>query len=174
MNLFERESQLDSLDRLLEAAVGGAGSVVLVGGEAGIGKTSLLTAFRQRHDTINLWWGSCDALQTPHPLAPLHDIIRSNPVGFGRQLDSLGRMQLFEAVLAELQLAPTLFVVEDAHWADEATLDLLRFLGRRLQQTPCLLVVTYRDDEVSAQHPLRRMIGELPRACVTRMQLPRL
>ncbi|HVK52243.1 MAG TPA: AAA family ATPase, partial [Pseudoxanthomonas sp.] len=174
MNLFERESQLESLDRLLEAAVGGAGSVVLVGGEAGIGKTSLLTAFRQRHDTINLWWGSCDALQTPHPLAPLHDIIRNNPVGFGRQLDSLGRMQLFEAVLAELQLAPTLFVVEDAHWADEATLDLLRFLGRRLQQTPCLLVVTYRDDEVSAQHPLRRMIGELPRACVTRMQLPRL
>lgn len=174
MNLFERESQLESLDHLLEAASGGAGSVVLIGGEAGIGKTSLLTALRQRHGSIKLWWGSCDALQTPHPLAPLHDIVRSNQVGFGRHIDTLGRVPLFEAVLAELQLAPTLFVVEDAHWADEATLDLLRFLGRRLQQTPCLLAVTYRDDELSAQHPLRRMIGELPRACVTRMQLPRL
>lgn len=174
MNLFERESQLDTLADLLRKAQGGAGSVVLIGGEAGIGKTSLVTALRQRRDTMNLWWGACDALQTPHPLAPLHDIIRNNPVSFGTRVDQLERMQLFSVVLSELQAAPTLFVVEDAHWADEATLDLLRFLGRRLEQVPCLLVVTYRDDEVSAQHSLRRLMGDLPRVSVTRMQVPRL
>lgn len=174
MNLFERQSQLDILERLLQQAQAGAGGVVLIGGEAGIGKTSLVTALRQRRGTMNLWWGACEALQTPHPLAPLHDIIRNNPVGFGPSVDTLGRIPLFGAVLSELQAAPTLFVVEDAHWADEATLDLLRFLGRRLEQVPCLLVVTYRDDEVSAQHPLRRLMGALPRTCVTRMQVPRL
>lgn len=174
MNLFERESQLDALEGLLHKAQSGAGSVALIGGEAGIGKTSLVTALRQRRGKVNLWWGACDALQTPHPLAPLHDIIRNNPVSFGSRVDQLARMQLFGAVLSELQAAPTMFVVEDAHWADEATLDLLRFLGRRLDQVPCLLVVTYRDDEVSAQHPLRRLMGDLPGASVTRMQVPRL
>lgn len=174
MNLFERESQLDALLELLQKARDGDGGVALVGGEAGIGKTSLVTALRERRGAMNLWWGACDALQTPHPLAPLHDIIRNNPVSFGSRVDQLERMALFGLVLSELQAAPTLFVVEDAHWADEATLDLLRFLGRRLEQAPCLLVVTYRDDEVSAQHPLRRLMGDLPRACVTRMQVPRL
>lgn len=174
MNLFERETQLQSLQGLLEQARGGAGSVVLLGGEAGIGKTSLASALGQQRGTMNLWWGACDALQTPHPLAPLHDIVRSHPLGFARLLDTAARMPLFEAVLSELQAAPTLFVVEDAHWADEATLDLLMFLSRRLQAVPCLLLVTYRDDEVSTHHPLRRMLGDLPRASVTRMHLPRL
>lgn len=174
MNLFERESQLDALQSMLEGALGGSGSVVLIGGEAGIGKTSLVTALSQRRGKMKLWWGACDALQTPHPLAPLHDIIRNNAVSFGPHIDSLGRMQLFEAVLSELQAAPTMFVVEDAHWADEATLDLLRFLSRRLEQVNCLLVVTYRDDEISASHPLRRTLGDLPRTRVTRMQVTRL
>lgn len=174
LNLFERQSQLESLLSLLAAARGGAGSVVLIGGEAGIGKTSLVSALREQRAATNLWWGACDALQTPHPLAPLHDIIRNNPVGFARMIDTAARMPLFEAVLAELQAVPTLLVIEDAHWADEATLDLLMFLSRRLQQVPCLLVVTYRDDEISTQHPLRRMLGDLPRASVTRMHLPRL
>jgi predicted ATPase len=174
MNLFERQSQLDALEDLLGQARGGIGSVALIGGEAGIGKTSLVTALAQRRGEMNLWWGACEALQTPHPLAPLHDIIRNNPVSFGTRIDQLPRMQLFGTVLSELQTAPTLLVVEDAHWADEATLDLLRFIGRRLQQVPCLLVVTYRDDEVPTQHPLRRLMGDLPRASVTRMQVPRL
>ena len=132
MNLLERESQLNLLQGLLVAARDGAGSIVLVGGEAGIGKTSLVSALCERRGTMNLWWGACDALQTPHPLAPLHDIARTNAVGFGADIDALGRLPLFGAVLSELQASPTMFVVEDAHWADEATLDLLRFLGRRL------------------------------------------
>jgi DNA-binding CsgD family transcriptional regulator/tetratricopeptide (TPR) repeat protein len=177
MNLFERDSLLGSLEMLLHEAADGAGRVVLVGGEAGIGKTSLATALRDRRGAAGLWWGACDALQTPHPLAPLHDIARANAVRFKPLLaENAGRAQLFEAVLAELQASavPTLFVVEDAHWADEATLDLLKFLGRRLEHLRCLLLVTYRDDEVAAHHPLRRLMGELPAACVTRMQVPRL
>jgi len=177
MNLFERDSMLGSLQALLHEATDGAGRVVLVGGEAGIGKTSLAAALRDRRGAAGLWWGACDALQTPHPLAPLHDIARANAVRFKPLLaEEADRVQLFEAVLSELQAAvgPTLFVVEDAHWADEATLDLLKFLGRRLEQVPCLLLVTYRDDEVTADHPLRRLMSELPASRVTRMQVPRL
>ena len=74
------------------------------------------------------------------------------------------RPALFEAVLGELRLAatPVLVVIEDAHWADDATLDLLKFLGRRIERTRALLVVSFRDDEAAASHPLRRVIGELP------------
>lgn len=177
MNLFERDSLLGSLERLLHEAADGAGRVVLIGGEAGIGKTSLAAALRDRRGAAGLWWGACDALQTPHPLAPLHDIARANIVRFRPLLaEGTGRATLFEAVLSELQAASpaTLFVIEDAHWADEATLDLLKFLGRRLDRTPCLLLVTYRDDEVTALHPLRRLMGELPASRTTRMQVPRL
>ncbi|GAB3096905.1 ATP-binding protein [Lysobacter terrae] len=177
MNLFERDSLLGSLEGLLHEAAAGSGRMVLVGGEAGIGKTSLATALRDRRGTAALWWGACDALQTPHPLAPLHDIARANAVGFKPLLaQEAGRAQLFEAVLADLQAStvPTLFVVEDAHWADEATLDLLKFLGRRLEHLRCLLLVTYRDDEVTAHHPLRRLMGELPAARALRVQVPRL
>jgi DNA-binding CsgD family transcriptional regulator/tetratricopeptide (TPR) repeat protein len=83
---------------------------------------------------------------------------------------------LFDAVLSELQHAvqPILFVVEDAHWADEATLDLLKFLGRRIDRTHCLLVVSYRDDEVASNHPLRRLLGELPASQLTRVDVQQL
>jgi predicted ATPase len=60
-------------------------------------------------------------------------------------------------------------VVEDAHWADEATLDLLVFLGRRMERTPALLLVTYRDDELGADHPLRGVLGTLPQGVVHRV-----
>jgi ATP/maltotriose-dependent transcriptional regulator MalT len=175
MNLFERDSLLMPLEALLHEAADGAGRVVLLGGEAGIGKTSLAAALRDRGGSAALWWGACDALQTPHPLAPLHDIARVNAMHFRPLLaQETPRIRLFEAVLSELQTGPTLFVIEDAHWADEATLDLLRFLGRRLEGVPCLLLVTYRDDEVTTQHPLRRLMGELPASRTTRMQVPRL
>ncbi len=176
-HLLEREPLLDTLQALLAAAIGGAGQVALVAGEAGIGKTSLMATLREHCRGTTVWWGACDALQTPHPLAPLHDIARSGETAFRALLaGEADRAGLFEAVLSELKRAPlgTLFVVEDAHWGDEATLDLLKFVGRRMQQVPCLLVVTYRDDEVTAGHPLRRLIGELPQARLTHLRLPRL
>lgn len=170
--LVERESVLHNLRHLLLGA-SVRGHVVLVCGEAGIGKTSALHALASDHPTV--WWGACDALQTPHPLAPLLDIARQREVRFARHLIG-ARVDLFEAVLSELSsvAAPMLVVIEDVHWADEATLDLIKFLGRRIEATCALLAVSYRDDEVPASHPLRRVIGELPARALTRIELARL
>jgi DNA-binding CsgD family transcriptional regulator len=172
--LVERSAVLDTLARDLGAVAGG-GRLALVAGEAGIGKTSLLRAFARAHPGVALWWGACDALQTPHPLAPLHDIARECRPRFAALLAG-PRPALFEAVLDELRRGgpPVLVVVEDAHWADEASLDWLKFLGRRIDHTRALLVVSFRDDEVGAGHPLRRVIGELPSAHLRRIDLPRL
>jgi DNA-binding CsgD family transcriptional regulator len=175
MTLLERDPLLRNLRDRLGGVAGGGGHFVLVSGEAGIGKTSLLTALADARGTATLWWGACDALQTPHPLAPLHDVARAGITGFGEVLGA-DRGTVFERVLDVLQRseAPILFVVEDVHWADEATLDLLKFVGRRIDRAPCLLVASYRDDEVHATHPLRRLMGELPAARLTRIEVPRL
>jgi DNA-binding CsgD family transcriptional regulator len=177
MELVERDAVLQLLEERLRSVAAGGGHTVLVTGEAGIGKTSLLNALAARRGDATLWRGACDALQTPHPLAPLHDIARSCKVGFRTLLGAEhGRAPLFEAVLQELQQSrpATLLIVEDVHWADDATLDLLKFLGRRIDRAPCLLVISYRDDELAPTHPLRLLTGELPSSLVTRIELPRL
>ena len=174
MELVERDAALLSFARELAALRSGGGHAMLVSGEAGIGKTTLLKAMAERRGDATLWWGACDSLGTPHPLAPLHDIARGADVPF-RALLQPGhpRAELFEAVLATLQRGrqPVLAVFEDVHWADDATLDLLKFLGRRIDRVPCLLVISWRDDEVCAAHPLRRLLGELPASLVTRLPL---
>ena len=172
MDLVEREAVLQSLHAQLGQAAS-SGRIVLIGGEAGVGKTSVLRALAAGHPDV--WWGACDALQTPHPLAPLLDIAHHAGVRFAVHLAG-PRPALFEAVLDELRLAAAtvLVVIEDAHWADEATLDLIKFLGRRIERTRALLVVSFRDDEVTASHPLRRVIGELPAALLARIELARL
>ena len=171
-SLIEREGALQTLRTLLHAA-GSAGRVVLLAGEAGVGKTSVLRATAAAGPGV--WWGECDALQTPQALRPLLDIASQHRTRFGAALKG-PRVALFEAVLDDLRLAPEplLVVIEDAHWADEATLDLIKFLGRRIKRTRALLVVSYRDDEVSISHPLRRVIGDLPGDSHTRIQLDRL
>ncbi|HTS84138.1 MAG TPA: AAA family ATPase [Usitatibacter sp.] len=170
-NLLERDRAIATVRARLTQAGQGHGQTLLVSGEAGVGKTTLMRAAAEEHAGA-LWWGACDALETPHPLAPLRDIARGNGVSFRASLDG-GRTELFEAVLAELAAAraPTLFVIEDAHWADESTLDLVKFLGRRIARLPAVLAVTYRDDEVTASHPLRRVIGYLPAVDTTRVEL---
>ena len=172
MELVERGPALETLQQRLHAA-SVCGHVVLIAGEAGVGKTSVLRALAATHPKV--WWGACDALQTPHPLAPLLDIARDADVRFANRLAG-PRAALFEAVLDDLRLPsePVLVVIEDAHWADDATLDLIKFLGRRIERTCALLVVSFRDDEVPATHPLRRVIGELPRTALTRIELSRL
>lgn len=151
------------------------GQVVLVAGEAGIGKTSVLQAGAAAHRAAGgrVWWGACDALETPLPLAPLVDIVRQACMDITRFSASLQgpRPALFEAVLDEMRRTPgpLLVVVEDVHWADDATLDLLKYLGRRIDRTQVLLAISYRDDEVTAVHPLRRVLGDLPPALTTRL-----
>jgi DNA-binding CsgD family transcriptional regulator len=173
--LVERESVLGTLRGLLrDAAV--RGSIALVAGEAGIGKTSVLRSLSDEHSAHGpVWWGACDALETPHPLAPLLDIARESTPRFATRIAGR-RAALFEAVLDDLRhaAAPILMVIEDAHWADDATLDLLKFLGRRVERTRALLAISFRDDEVTGSHPLRRVIGELPLAAVNRVDLARL
>jgi DNA-binding CsgD family transcriptional regulator/tetratricopeptide (TPR) repeat protein len=172
MELLERDGSLADLAEWRIAALEHGGSVVLVGGEAGIGKTALLREFCARQRDMRVLWGGCDDLFTPRPLAPLYDIARQCPGGLSEAIGSgAGREGIFTAALDELELTPTLVVFEDMHWADEATLDLLKFLGRRIQRTRSILAVSYRDDEVGPDHPLRMVIGDLPRGSVRRMSL---
>ena len=179
MVLLERGTFLGSLDGWLAEARDGHGRLVLVGGEAGIGKTSLVRAFCDRHGAdARFLWGACDALRTPRPLGPLLDIAREA----GGELAELvaaepSRHRLFGGFLDLLDAGdrPVVAVVEDAHWADEATLDLLVFVGRRVGGTSAMVVVTYRDDELGPGHPLSMVIGDLATArWVRRLELPAL
>lgn len=175
MHLLEREPHRQTLAAALAEAAAGHGGVVFVGGEAGIGKTSLVEQFARRPGApARVLWGACDALFTPRPLGPLRDMAAHLPADLAAQVSADGdRVALFSAVLAELGRRTTLVVIEDAHWADEATLDLIKYLGRRLQRTRALLVVTYRDDELNPQHPLRLVLGDLATvAAARRLSLP--
>lgn len=162
MELLERDAPLRELESALQDAVKGHGRIVLVSGEAGIGKTSLVEHFA-RAQKQRLLWGACDALFTPRPLGPLHDMALQ--VGGELATSLAGPVHLstvFAAVFQELQ-KPGIVLFEDIHWADEATLDLLKYLGRRIQRTASLVIATYRDDELSPQHPLRLLLGDLAR-----------
>lgn len=176
MELLEREHFLGELEAILSDVIAGNGRFVLVSGEAGIGKTSLVEHFAEAHKTqARVLWGSCDALFTPRPLGPLYDIAHQTQGPLLVLLeDEAPRVSIFSAVLDELESArqPTIAVTEDVHWADEATLDLLKFLGRRINRINSMLVVTYRDDEIGAEHPLRLVLGDLPHRSVARLRLP--
>ena len=174
MELLEREQCFADLNDWLTSSVEQGGCVTLVHGEAGIGKTALLQEFsRQQRVAPRVLWGACDALFTPRPLAPLHDIARQTQ---GKLLAAVNaetsRDAIFIAALDELEHGPPALVVfEDCHWADEATFDLLKFLGRRMQRTRSMLVMTYRTDEVGSRHPCRFVIGDLPCSIVRRLPL---
>lgn len=162
MRLLEREQALDALAERARGAAAGRGSVVLVAGEAGIGKTVLLRAFLdglgRRTQAL---WGMCDSLSTPRPLGPLRDVADDlGPPVPGLLAGSATRHELFGGLLEALRGQPRVLVVEDLHWGDEATFDLVRFLARRIAQLPLLLVVSYRDG-LGAEHPLRAVLGDL-------------
>jgi DNA-binding CsgD family transcriptional regulator/tetratricopeptide (TPR) repeat protein len=172
MDLLEREPCFADLATWLDMATRQAGCVVLLSGEAGIGKTVLLREFTKRQNQARVLWGACDALFTPRPLAPLHDVALQTQGALLAAVNSRATSGvLFTAALAEFERERTLLVFEDMHWADEATLDLLTFLGRRMDRTRTLLVASYRDDEVGERHPLRLVIGGLPREATFRMSL---
>ncbi|MHB8723048.1 MAG: helix-turn-helix transcriptional regulator [Steroidobacteraceae bacterium] len=172
MDLLEREQCLVDLTRWLQAATERSGCIALLAGEAGIGKTVLLREFSRQQRKARVLWGACDALFTPRPLAPLHDIARQTKGALLTAVNSgANRDEIFTAALDELEREQALVVFEDMHWADEATLDLLKYLGRRIHRTHAMLVVTYRDDEVGKRHPLRYVIGDLPHASMRRMLL---
>ena len=171
MRLIERDSQLAALDQYATEAGRGQGRLVLLAGEAGVGKSVLLEEFAEEVAEAHWLWAACDSLFTPAALGPLLDI--------ASQLDGellrlcraeAKRDQLYGALLRQLSDLETLTViaVEDIHWADEATLDLLSYLGRRIQHLPVLLLVTYRDDALVSNDPLRLTLGGLASQRATR------
>lgn len=173
--LLERDGLLDGLLAAMAKARGGQGGTVVITGEAGMGKTSLLHAFAGRvGKEANVLWGWCEALFTPRPLGPLHDMVRSLPQSVGDLLNQTATPdRLFPAILHALQDTdqPTVLIFEDVHWADNATLDLVKYLGRRIPLLPALVVLTARSDEVSADHPLMNVLGDLPSGSVRRLTL---
>jgi DNA-binding CsgD family transcriptional regulator len=175
MDLLERDRDLAELADLLAQATAGTGHAVLVSGEAGIGKTALVERFAAQHRrAVHTLWGACEALFTPRPLGPLYDIARQTGGGLRTLLErETDRTRLFAAFLDELGTGtpPSLVVFEDVHWADEATLDLIKYVGRRIPRVPALLLITYRDDEIAKGHPLWFVLGDLPARNVTRLRL---
>src|SRR5262245_18526372 len=188
MELLEREPFLATLAEYAADARQGSGRLVLVSGESGIGKTALLEAFQRRSPGLRWLWGGCERLTTPRPLGPLFDIAAQASGELASLATQAGapRERLFAAFLAEIGTAPastgpastgpagtaTVAVMEDVHWADEATIDLLSYLGRRLSRSPALVVATYRDNEIPDDHPFRLVLGDLATQRGTRrMQL---
>jgi DNA-binding CsgD family transcriptional regulator len=173
--LLERSQQLAALEELLLAVTSTSqGKLVLVGGEAGVGKTVLIRHFAEHQRSARVLSGSCDPLFTPHPLGPLLDVA-AVVGGDLKTLVEAGRLpyEVVSALLPELRARkPTILIIEDLHWADEATLDVLRLLGRRIGGVPALVVATYRDDELDRAHPLRIVLGDLQMAgTITRLKV---
>jgi DNA-binding CsgD family transcriptional regulator/tetratricopeptide (TPR) repeat protein len=165
MELVERDGLLAELTRNCAAAQRESGRFVLLAGTAGVGKTAVVRALATRTSgRLRLLWGACDALSTPRALGPLQDMAASTSLE--ADLSPGGdRHLIFTAMLRELA-SGTLMIIEDVHWADEATLDLLRFLGRRIDRTRSMVVATFRADEVDSDghHPLRPVLGDLATA----------
>lgn len=170
--LLERDKTLITLGSLVDEARAGRGRVALIMGEAGIGKTSVVKRFAADLDEAHVLWGGCDDLMAARPLGPLWDMSFDEP-DLEEALVSGERQTPFRTILELLSraLRPTVMVFEDVHWADEATLDLIRFVGRRIERTHGVLILTYRDGEVAGNDPLRVTLGDLSHDVVERIPL---
>jgi DNA-binding CsgD family transcriptional regulator/tetratricopeptide (TPR) repeat protein len=178
MELLEREIYLEELEKTFSSFSDGEGFVVLISGEAGIGKTTLVETFLNKiKSKANILWGACDALFTPRPLGPLYDIAAQLKNSLLNLLEKKAdRTIIFTRFLQDLQQSelPNLLVMEDVHWADESTLDLIKFLGRRANKINSLFIITYRDDEIVLNHPLRLVLGDISTKKLVKIKLPAL
>jgi DNA-binding CsgD family transcriptional regulator len=173
MDLLERAQPLADLTRLLADCAGG-GRLAVISGEAGAGKSALAAAFTASLGArARVLWGACDPLLTPRALGPLHDIARHVGGALRDHLAEGRRGEVFDALLDALdgphQRSRSVVVLEDLHWADEATLDMVAFLGRRLALCRALFILTYRDDQIGPDHRLRTILAGLPPASVRRL-----
>jgi DNA-binding CsgD family transcriptional regulator/tetratricopeptide (TPR) repeat protein len=162
VELLERDGALAALAEVHDAAARGEGRVVFVTGEPGIGKTALVTRFvRDLEPGARVLFGSCDDLSIPRPLGPFRDVVGSVSALLEEALSTGAALHEIQALLiAELELPPepTVLVLEDVHWADDATLDMLTVLGRRIGSLPALMVLTYRGGEARS---LRAALGAI-------------
>lgn len=181
--VLERDDALGALHLALARARTGHGEVALVAGEAGAGKTTVVDEFlRQAAGRPIVHRGGCDPLATPRPLGPLIDAVASSDADLAARLAAgANRAEAFAIGWSLLagdrdddrhdSERASILVIEDVHWADDTTLDLVTFLGRRIASAPALLVLTHRDDEVGRGHPLRARLGELGATIRTRVNL---
>ena len=170
--LVERAQLVETLDGLHDEALSGAGRLVLVQGEAGVGKSALVRAWTAARGRV--LWGACDPMTSPRPLSPLVDLAPYLDPHVADLLRSGERDGLFEATLAALEATgPTVVVLEDLHWADGSTLDLVRFLARRIGSTQALVIATYRGEHLVPSDPVRVMLGDVAsQAAVRRLDVP--
>lgn len=171
VTLLERVEHLRAVAGYLDDARAGHGRLVYVSGEAGIGKTTFVSAAASELETgARVAIGSCDGSATPAPLGPLRDMVPSLPAGLWPEEAS--RQDVFTRLVDTLRDAPPdrpyLLVIEDAHWADEATLDLLRHVARRVHGCHALVLVTYRPEDAGAGSALRILLGDTASASGTR------
>jgi DNA-binding CsgD family transcriptional regulator len=168
---LERDEQLRRLNGAFEAAGAGRGRLVAIAAEAGAGKTALTERFvANLGNRARVFWGACENLSTPEVLLPLRDIARASGEVFDFGADHI---RAFESLLRLISrgASPALLIIEDVHWADTATLDLIRYLGRRVAKVRALILITYRDEEVDARSPVRNLLGESPAGSVERLTL---
>ena len=171
--LLERESELQTLHDLFADVSTSGGRVVLIRGEAGIGKSALVRSFVESvASSAHVYVGFCDDLQTPQPFGPLWDIAQDGG-DLRRALQDRDRQEVMLALydLLSGSLRPNVIVIEDTQWSDEATLDAIKYVGRRIGRTNGLVLLTYRDEEVDFENPLRTVLGALPSESVERLEL---
>jgi len=176
MELVERAEFLDKLQlQFQNISAAGEGHCMFISGEAGIGKTSLIKKFcSDLKKRCNIYQGTCDPLFIPRPMAPLYDILlQLGNILPENNIDNASRTDFFIKLFHELrnQKETCIVIFEDIHWADEATLDFIKFLARRITQLNCLFILTYRDNEISEEHYLRNILGQLNPDSFTRIPL---
>jgi DNA-binding CsgD family transcriptional regulator len=174
MKLLERDALLAELSARLGEARNGRGCFVLVSGEAGVGKTALVDAFvHALPKGSRVLRGACDPVFPPRPFAPVADMARAAADGLRAALDAADRDRVFDRFLRLLrdQGSGAVVVFEDLHWADSATLDLLRVVGRRLPELPIVLVGTVRAHDVDPDEAVRAMLGDVPPRVVTEVEV---
>jgi DNA-binding CsgD family transcriptional regulator len=172
--LLERDVALATLGETLAATRAGAGRVILLSGEAGVGKTALLEHFIAVNASLRWLRGYCEALSTPRSLGPVFDFEPQLPAALREALraEADRRSDFYRGLLEELDngAVPSVLVLEDIHWADGATLELVRFIGRRIRGYRGLVILTARDD-AAAWGALAPVIGEIPAGVLQRIKL---
>lgn len=171
--LIERQRSLERLRGVAEEVRSlGAGRLVLVHGEPGSGKTSLVRAFTSTLGPgVDVRWGWCDSLGTARPFGPVEDLAAGS-VELADALRQGDRDIVLRSCFSLLtRPTPVVAVIEDVHWADGATLDLLSYLGRRIGLTRTTLVLTYRSNETGPAHPLTTVLGDLATAPQVRLRV---
>ena len=166
MELLERDTPLAALAEAFDSAAGGAGRVVLVTGEPGVGKTTLVAHFAgDRAAGARALWGTCDDLAIPRPLGPLRDLAGGVSAPLEEAIATgASPADVHALLLAELDRPPrpVVLVLEDVHWADDATLDAVTVVARRIARLPALLVLTVRGGEVLPGDRIHTVLDAIP------------